>query len=252
MERTPVIAGNWKMNTTPEEGVQLVKGLKDTLAGVDDAHIIVAPPFTHLYPVSDVIRGTNIKLASQNMFSKDSGAYTGEVSPLMIKCLGCEYVIIGHSERRHCFGETDASVNEKTSAALSHSITPIICIGETLAQREAEETLAVLLRQLKGGLKDLPGNKREIIIAYEPVWAIGTGKTATEEQAQEVHRFIRNTLAELLGKEVASKTRILYGGSVKPDNTRGLMAQSDIDGVLVGGASLTIESFEKIVKFNRS
>ncbi|MBE9503748.1 MAG: triose-phosphate isomerase [Proteobacteria bacterium] len=253
MARKPVIAGNWKMNTTPDEGVQLVEGLKKRLSGINDVEIIVAPPFTHLSRVGEVVEKSNIKLSSQDMSPKDSGAYTGEVSPLMIKAVGCQYVIIGHSERRLYFGETDESVEEKVTAALNHGITPIICIGESLAEREADQTLNVILTQLKGGLSCLTAkNLKDIIIAYEPVWAIGTGKTATDEQAQDVHHFIRKTLAGLFGEEISGQTRILYGGSVKPDNVSGLMTQPDIDGALVGGASLSVESFEKIVKFNRS
>ena len=253
MARKPVIAGNWKMNTTPDEGVQRDEGLKERLSGINDVEIIVAPPFTHLSRVGEVVEKSNIKLSSQDMSPKDSGAYTGEVSPLMVKAVGCEYVIIGHSERRQYFGETDESVKEKVLTALNHGITPIVCVGESLAEREAEETLDVISAQLKGGLNGLTANNwKDIIIAYEPVWAIGTGKTATDEQAQDVHHFIRKTLAGLFGEEISGQTRILYGGSVKPDNVSGLMDRSDIDGALVGGASLSVESFEKIVKFNRS
>lgn len=252
MERVPVMAGNWKMNTTAEEGVELIRTLKSSLADVMDVHIVIAPPFTHLNPIGELINGSNIALAAQNMFAEDSGAYTGEISPLMIKAVGCQFVIIGHSERRQFFGDTDTSVNEKAKAALNHNITPIVCIGETLAQRESKETLKVILGQLKEGLRDLPLQEKEIIIAYEPVWAIGTGKTATAEQAQEVHSFIRKTLEDCFGQDVAVKTRIIYGGSVKPENASNLMGQPDIDGALVGGASLSVDSFEKIVKFNRS
>lgn len=253
MNRIPVMAGNWKMNTTPDEGVRLANGLKEKLAGIDDVEIIVAPPFTHLFQVKEAIGSSNIRLSSQDMSPEDSGAYTGEISPVMIKALGCQYVIIGHSERRQLFGETDALVNKKVIAALKHGITPILCIGETSAERESKETLHVILTQLKGGLNGLDADIwKDIIIAYEPIWAIGTGKTATDEQAQEVHQFIRKTLEDLFGEVIAGKTRILYGGSVKSDNIAGLMVQPDIDGALVGGASLSVESFEKIIKFNRS
>jgi triosephosphate isomerase len=252
VSRTPVIAGNWKMNTTPDEGVELIVALKGLLAWIEGVEVIVAPPFTHLYLISEEIAGTRIQLASQNIFSKDSGAYTGEISPPMLKKLGCKFAIIGHSERRQYFGETDMSVNEKAKAALSHDITPIICIGETLDERDSGKALDIIEKQLEGGLSGLSeGDWKDIIIAYEPVWAIGTGKTATNEQAQEVHAFIRANLEKTFGEEIAEKTRIIYGGSVKPENVDDLMAQPDIDGALVGGASLKADSFEKIVKFKR-
>lgn len=252
MERKPVIAGNWKMNTTPSEGVRLVSELKERLGGFDGAEVIVAPPYTHLHPVGEAIRNSGIKLSSQNVYSKDSGAFTGEISPSMLEALGCEFAIIGHSERRQYFGETDESVNEKVHAVLDHGIIPIVCVGETLAERESGKTLDIIQKQIRAGLKGLPESGfQDIIIAYEPVWAIGTGKTATDAQAQEVHADIRKNLEAMLGKEAASKTRILYGGSVKPDNIDGLMAQPDIDGALVGGASLEAQSFERIVKFER-
>lgn len=252
MSRVPVIAGNWKMNTTPGEGVALAVELKGRLAWAKGVEVIVAPPFTHLYQIGEEIMGTNIRLASQDVFSRDSGAYTGEISPLMLKELGCRYSIVGHSERRQHFGETDDAVNEKVHAVLGHGMTPIICVGETLEEREKGGTLEVVRRQLEGGLKGLKKDGwQDIIVAYEPVWAIGTGKTATDEQAGEVHAFIRKMIGGLFGDDIASRTRILYGGSVKPENIDGLMARPDIDGALVGGASLKADSFERIVKFRR-
>ncbi len=252
MARMAVIAGNWKMNTSPSEGVELAKNLKNRLKGVQEVEIIVAPPFTHLHAVGEAIKGSNLKLASQNVYFEESGAFTGEVSPGMIKELGCDYVIIGHSERRQYFGETNESVNAKTKAVLHHGVRPIVCVGETLEEREAGQALAVIGGQLEGGLKGLSASdSQEIVIAYEPVWAIGTGKTATKEEAEEVHAFIRQEIAKVFGEEGASSIRILYGGSVKPENIDDLMAEPNIDGALVGGASLKNDSFEKIVKFKR-
>ncbi len=250
MSRVPVIAGNWKMNTTPSEGAELASDLKDRLSGYEGAEVIIAPPFTHLFQVGAEISDSPIKLASQNMSDKESGAYTGEISPKMLIGLGCEYVIIGHSERRQYFGETDFIVNAKLHTAIKNGIKPIICIGETLDERDKGQAFDVVSLQLDLGLANVEKNgARTIIIAYEPVWAIGTGKTASDDQAQEIHGFIREKLEKCLGTEIASETRILYGGSVKRDNVDGLMAKPDIDGALVGGASLNAESFERIVKF---
>lgn len=252
MSRKPVIAGNWKMNTTHLEGVELARSLKEKLNALTDVEVIIAPPFTHLYTINEEINGTPIQLAAQNMHEKDSGAYTGEISPRMLKSSGCQSVIIGHSERRQYFGETDGSVNEKLLTALANGLTPIVCVGETLEEREADKTLEVIGRQLSGALKGLTAEGwKSIILAYEPVWAIGTGKTASNEQAQQVHEFIRSELKNSLGKAIADKTRILYGGSVKPDSICGLMDQPDIDGALVGGASLKAEDFIKIVNFGK-
>ena len=259
MERIPLIAGNWKMNTTPSEGERLVRDLKKRLADVEEREVVVAPPFTHLHRVGDALKGSSISLAAQNVYWEDAGAFTGEISPAMIKELGCRYVITGHSERRAYFGETDETVSKKVRAALRCGMIPIVCVGETLEEREAGDTLEVVGRQLGGGLRGLEASgliseadeRGMIVIAYEPVWAIGTGKTATAGQAQEVHSFIRERLERILGDTAASRTRILYGGSVKPDNIDGLMAQPDIDGALVGGASLDAGSFERIVKFRR-
>ena len=252
MKRTPVIAGNWKMNTTPSEGAKLAQELNDLLPDTDGVDVIIAPPHTHLFSVNEIIKNGPIKLAAQNIHFKDSGAFTGEISAEMIREIGCEYVIIGHSERRQFFSETDESVNDKTRAALDSGIKPIVCVGESLEERESGKALDVILKQLEGGLKDLPKElSMAIIVAYEPVWAIGTGKTASDEQAEEVHKFIRESLERIFGQEISSSTRILYGGSVKPDNIDGLMAQPNIDGALVGGASLKAETFKNIIKFKK-
>ena len=250
MERIPIIAGNWKMNKTVEEAVALVRELKSSTAGVKEVEVVVAPPFTALHAVRQELKGSPIGLAAQNLFWEEKGAFTGEVSPWMLKEVGCEYVIIGHSERRQFFGETDESVNRRMKAALGQSLKPIFCIGETLKEREEGKTFSVIERQIEGGLKGF-GDKEviSITIAYEPVWAIGTGKTATPEQAQEVHRFIREKLGKLYSRDLAEKTRIQYGGSVTPENVKGLMVQADIDGALVGGASLKSETFSRIVRF---
>jgi triosephosphate isomerase len=250
MARTPVIAGNWKMNKTVGEAVDLVRQLKGLIAKVEGVEVLVAPPFTALHAVCEELKGSLIRLAAQNLYWEEKGAFTGEVSPSMIHEVGCEFVIIGHSERRQLFGETDESVNRRIRAALGQGLKPIFCIGETLKEREGEKTFSVIETQVKGGLKDL-GEKEvlAITIAYEPVWAIGTGKTATPQQAQEVHRFIRETLGKRYSKDTAEKIRIQYGGSVTPENIKGLMEQPDIDGALVGGASLKADSFARIVRF---
>ena len=247
--RKPFIAGNWKMNKTTNEAVELVGALKKSLLGYANADIVVCPPFTSLTAVYDVIADTNIGLGAQNLFWEKEGAYTGEISPIMLKDTGCEYVIIGHSERRQYFGETDKTVNKRIDTALAVGLTPIACIGETLEQREANKTFKVIETQLKGGFDGFSEEDlKQMIIAYEPVWAIGTGKTATNQQAQEVHAFIRNWLEDNFSKDMAQELRILYGGSVKPDNIAGLMDEKDIDGALVGGASLKSASFVDIVK----
>lgn len=252
-DRRPVIAGNWKMYKTGEEALELIGELKDLIAGVDDVEVVVAPPFTALSVVADRIKGSNIQLAAQNLYWESEGAYTGEISPVMLISTGCSYVIVGHSERRQYFGETDATVNRKIKATLAHNLIPIFCIGESLEEREAEKTFSVLDKQVSEGLESIAADDiGKIIIAYEPVWAIGTGKTASNEQAQEVHHFIRKRVSELYGKEIAYIVRILYGGSVKPNNIAGLMVQPDIDGALVGGASLTASSFAGIIKFKIS
>ncbi|MDE0682749.1 MAG: triose-phosphate isomerase [Candidatus Poribacteria bacterium] len=249
--RTPIIAGNWKLNKTVSEAIALTTALKASVVDVNGVEIIVAPPFTALAAVSDVITDSNIRLSAQDVYSEDSGAFTGEVSAPMLKDVGCDYVIIGHSERRQYFGETNESVNQKVKAALAHGLKPIICVGELLEEREAGRTEAVIEDHVTGGIASLAAAELlSCVIAYEPVWAIGTGKTATPDQAQEVHNFIRGLLAKLSSAEVASQIRIQYGGSVKPENASELMAQPDVDGALVGGASLEAESFAQIVKFD--
>lgn len=251
--RKAVIAGNWKMFKTVREAVALISDLKKNLSRTDDREIIVAPPFTALTFVAQELKGSFIKLSAQDCFWEKEGAYTGEVSSVMLKDAGCSHVIIGHSERRQYFGETDDTVNKKVKAALGAGIIPIICIGETLGEREAEKTFTVIERQLKGGMNTLPINdSQRFIIAYEPVWAIGTGKTATSEQAEEVHAFIRGLLEKVYNRSAAHGIRILYGGSVKPENIDVLMAKPDIDGSLVGGASLKADTFTRICQFIRT
>jgi triosephosphate isomerase len=248
--RKPIIAGNWKMNKTIGEARELMTALKDKVADVTDVEIIVAPPFTALSPVAEVIKGSNIRLAAQDMYWEEEGAFTGEVSPLMLKDVGCQYVIIGHSERRTYFSETNETVNKKVKSAHAHSLNPIVCVGERLEERESGVTEDVVKDHVINGLADLTEEQMlNTVIAYEPVWAIGTGKTATPEQAQEVHRFIRELLTETYSSTVAEAVRIQYGGSVKPSNVAQLMAQPDIDGGLIGGASLDADSFTQIVKF---
>lgn len=250
MKRVPFIAGNWKMNKTVEEALALARGLKASLTGIEDVEVAIAPPFTALYPVHQELKDSSIHLAAQTLFWEEKGAFTGEISPLMLKEIGCTYVIIGHSERRQYFGETDETVNRKINAAFKVGLRVIFCIGETLEEREGGKTFSVIERQVKGGLKDL-GVKEigGIVIAYEPVWAIGTGRTATPEQAEEVHRFIRHKIERLYSREISEGIRIQYGGSVTPENIKGLMDQENIDGALVGGASLKAETFSGIVRF---
>ena len=250
MGRLPFIAGNWKMNKTVEEAIDLVKGLKVHLKGIEDVEVAIAPPFTALYPVAQELKGSSIHLASQNLFWEGKGAFTGEISPAMLKEINCRYAIIGHSERRQYFGETDETANRRIKAAFNHGLKVIFCIGETLQEREGGIAFSVIERQLEGGLKEL-GEKavEEMVVAYEPVWAIGTGKTATPEQAEEVHQFIRQKLERLYSKRISESIRIQYGGSVTPENIKGLMVQANIDGALVGGASLNAESFSRIVRF---
>ena len=247
--RRPIIAGNWKMNKTVKEAQELVNGLKEPLEDIQNVDIVVCPPYTALNEVAKIVKGSNIRLGAQNVYWEDSGAYTAEISCPMLEELVCQYVIIGHSERRAYFGETNESVNKKLKAALAHNLTPIVCVGERLEQREKGETFEVIKNHLEGGLKDITAQEiKEVVLAYEPVWAIGTGKTATPQQAQEVHGFIRNLLKQIYGGETANVVRIQYGGSVKPDNIADLLAQADVDGALVGGASLKVESFVNIVK----
>jgi triosephosphate isomerase len=250
MGRLPFMAGNWKMNKTTGEAIDLVRELKAAISGVKGVEVAVAPPFTALYAVCKELEGSSIRLAAQNLYWEEKGAFTGEVSPLMLKEVGCHYVIIGHSERRQFFGETDETVNRRIKAALAQGLKVIFCIGETLKEREEGKTFSVIERQVEDGLKNLSDKEmRNMVIAYEPVWAIGTGKTATPGQAEEVHRFIRGKIEKLYPREVSEEIRIQYGGSVTPENIKGLMEQANIDGALVGGASLKAESFSKIVRF---
>ena len=247
--RQPIIAGNWKMNKTNQEARELaqaiVQGLK---ADSTFSEVVVCPPFTALEPVKGVIEGSNVKLGAQNLFWESQGAYTGEISPKMLLTLGCKYVILGHSERRRYFFEDDQIVNRKVKAAIEAGFFPILCIGESLEEREGGKTRAVVSSQLQGALEGLEGEKlKNLVIAYEPIWAIGTGKTATPEQAAEVHSFIRGLLSQLCDEELSEEVRILYGGSVKPENAADLFCQPQIDGGLVGGASLDAESFLKII-----
>ena len=248
--RAPIIAGNWKMNTVVKDAKALVQELKPLVSDVTNVEVVVCPPFVSLTSVAEVIKGSNIGLGAQNLFWEKSGAFTAEVSAPMLKSTECTYVIIGHSERRAYFHETDETVNKRIFAALDEGLKPIVCVGETLGERESGQTFDVIKRQITAGLANLSTeHMKTVVIAYEPVWAIGTGKTATPEQAQEVHAFIRKLLAEMFGDTTAEETRIQYGGSVKPNNITALMSQADIDGALVGGASLKADSFAQIVKF---
>ena len=246
--RKPVIAGNWKLYKTTNDALVLVNELATLVKEVTDVEIIVAPVFTVLSNIKAGLAGTMINLAAQNCFWEEEGAFTGEVSCTMLLDAGCSHVIIGHSERRQYFGETNQTVNKKIKAALRSGLIPLFCIGETLDERESNKTFSVLEEQLTEGLAGFTTNElHNVIIAYEPVWAIGTGRTATDGQAQEAHAFIRRVIARLHTYDFAAKVRILYGGSVKPDNIKGLIAQEDIDGALVGGASLKADSFARIV-----
>ena len=250
MKKKPLIAGNWKMYKTASEAVALVQTIKAAAHTVSDVAIVVCPPFTALSEVSKVLSGTSIALGAQNMYSAPEGAFTGEISPTMLKDLGCRYVILGHSERRQYFKEDDILVHEKLKTALKYSLIPIVCVGETLAERDAKKHFDVVKTQFDESIarlekEDIP----KVVIAYEPVWAIGTGKTATPDQAEQMHSYIRRLLNERYGQEIGNKISILYGGSVKPDNVKVLMGQPEIDGVLVGGAALDPGSFASIVTF---
>ena len=246
--RKRIVAGNWKMNKTRAEALALVAGIKAEVAALGAAEIVVGVPFTDLDVVGQALKGSAVQLAAQNVHWAEKGAFTGEISAAMLKELGVTYVIIGHSERRQYFGETDETVNKRTKAALAAGLKPIVCVGETLAEREGGQMTAVVERQVRAGLAGLQGaDWDQLVIAYEPVWAIGTGKTATTAQAQEVHAFIRQLLGVLAGAAAAT-IRIQYGGSMKPDNAKDLMSQPDIDGGLIGGASLEAKSFADIVR----
>ncbi len=250
--RKPVIAGNWKMYKTISESVETVLALKPLVVGANHCEVVIAPVFTAIKTVADRLEGSNIRVAGQDCSTEiEESAHTGEVAASMLKDAGATHVIVGHSERRQYYCETDDFVNRKTQAALVAGLTAIVCVGETLEQRDQGVAERVVNGQLSGGLNGLTGSDlQRIIVAYEPVWAIGTGRTATPEQAQEMHAFIRRILREQHSEDAAERLRILYGGSVKPDNIQSLMAQPDIDGALVGGASLKAESFAQIVNYN--
>jgi len=247
--RKKIIAGNWKMNKTVEEAVELANAIKLELADCTEVDVVVCPPFTAIKAVSDVVSETLVNVGSQNMSSEDEGAYTGEISHTMLKELFVRYVILGHSERREYYKENDFWINKKVKKALEKNLRPIVCVGEKLEDREAGNTEAVVEEQVRGSLADIPAAAyTELVIAYEPVWAIGTGKTATSGQAQEVHAFIRGIVKDMVGAEAADAVRIQYGGSMKPGNAPELLAQPDIDGGLIGGAALDAASFAGIVK----
>jgi triosephosphate isomerase len=248
--RRPLIAGNWKMNKTPEEAADFFRQLRPLMRAVSHCDIVVCPPSVDLHAALEATQGSNAVIGAQNLHWGREGAFTGEVSGQMLRAMGCHYVIVGHSERRQYFGETDADVQKKTAAAIEFGLTPIVCVGEHLEHREAGETDECLRCQFEGGLDGLSAAEfAKVVIAYEPVWAIGTGKTATPEIAAQVHQYLRAMAAKKFGDAVAATTRILYGGSVKPDNIAALMAEDDIDGALVGGASLDPKSFAAIVRY---
>lgn len=250
--RLPLIAGNWKMFKTVKEAFVFAKELRPLVKDIADVEIVVSPPFTALHTVAEVLRNTNIGVAAQNLHFEREGAFTGEISAAMVKESGAEFAIVGHSERRRMFGETDATVNRKLTAAMGAGLTPIFCIGETLEEREQNQTLTVLDRQITRGLEGLTTEQvGALVIAYEPVWAIGTGRVATVAQAQEVHAHIRGRLRQWFGADTAEQCRILYGGSVKPDNIQGLMREPDVDGALIGGASLDVQAFAEMVTKSR-
>ncbi len=245
--RTPLIAGNWKMNTSREEAVALAKGIADG-AKAGEADILVCPPFVYLDAVAQATQGTSVQVGGQDVYFEASGAFTGETSTAMLSDVGCKFVILGHSERRNVIGESDELINKKVHAALAAGLTPVVCVGELLEQRESGQTAEVVKAQFTGSLAGLDESQmRQTVIAYEPVWAIGTGKTASPEQAQEVHADLRKLVESQYNSETASLVRILYGGSVKPANAAELMGQADIDGALVGGASLKADSFLEII-----
>ena len=248
--RRACMAANWKMYKKVEEAVRFVEDLQSQLGEMDDREVVIAPPFTALYAVRSILKNPMISLAAQNCHWEKEGAYTGEISPVMLKDTGCSFSIVGHSERRQYFKESDEQINKKLRALLHVGITPILCVGEKLEQREAGETFALVGTQLRGGLSGLEEAEiANVVIAYEPIWAIGTGKTATPGQAQEVHAFIREELSKISNKNIANGIRILYGGSVKPGSVDSLMNEPDIDGALVGGASLKVDSFLRIIQF---
>ena len=248
--RTPLIAGNWKMNNNIAESMKLVNDLNNLMQDVNNnVEVLVCTPYTALYSIKQLLNNSKIKIGAQNMHYENSGAYTGEISPLMLKEIGVDYVIIGHSERRQYFNETDDTVNKKLISAINHDIKPILCVGETLEQREKKEQESTVEKQIINAYKGISTDDAEkIVVAYEPIWAIGTGRTATSSQANEMASFIRKTIEKLYSKDMAEKVIIQYGGSVKADNTAEIMGQNDIDGALVGGASLKADEFIKIIK----
>jgi len=246
--RKKIIAGNWKMNKSVAEAEDLTTGIRRALAEVSDVDVVLCPPFTAIKAVGDILSDTAIKIGAQNMHWEGYGAYTGEVCAAMLRDLYCHYVILGHSERRMYFHETDDVVNRKIKAALAGNLIPIVCVGETQEEREANQTEEVVERQLRNGLVDISGDLKKLVVAYEPVWAIGTGLTASPQQAQDVHAFIRGVLQDVLDEDTAQSIRIQYGGSMKPANAAELLAQPDIDGGLIGGAALDARSFAEIVQ----
>ena len=248
-DRTPIVAGNWKMNKTADEAEALARGVVDAVAGVEGVEVVVCPTFTSLDRVASVVKGSAVGLGAQNVYWEAEGAFTGEISTAMLLTCGCTHVILGHSERRQLFGETDATVNRRVKAALEAALSPIVCVGETQQERESGVTADVVKTQVTGSLDGLSAEDvAKLVIAYEPVWAIGTGLTATPEQAEEVHAQIRSVLADGFGSDVSEAVRIQYGGSVKPDNADVLFSQANIDGGLIGGAALEAESFAGVVK----
>ena len=251
MQRKPLIAGNWKMHLTIQEAVGLAKEVAASSQGLEDREVMIAPAATALAAVAEAVGSSPVMVAGQNVAWKDQGAYTGEISPLMLKDAGAAMAIVGHSERRHIFGEDNALINQRMIGALTHGIIPVLCIGETLDEREDGLTWEVLREQVLRGLEGVSGEQvANVVLAYEPVWAIGTGKTASKEQAQEAHQFIRGLIEEVYEKKLAEQMRILYGGSVKPDNVDDLMRMPDVDGALVGGAALQADSFDRIIHFS--
>lgn len=253
MSRLPFIAGNWKMYKTGPEAVETARKLARLCDGIQDVEVMIAPTFLSIPLVASALDKTRVKLGAQNLYFEKQGAFTGEVSAEMIKSAGAQYVLIGHSERRQYFGETDASVCKKISSAIGAGLRPVLCVGETEIQREQEKTFEVLDKQVSDGVKGLVSDElADLVLAYEPVWAIGTGKTATRDQVDEVHQYLRSLLERLFSKDFASRIRILYGGSVKPENAKDLMGIEDVDGALVGGASLDADTFINIIKYNNN
>ncbi|MBU0479322.1 triose-phosphate isomerase [bacterium] len=250
--RKPLIAGNWKMNKTVSEAVDFANNLKSALRDLQYVEIVICPAFVALSEVSKILEGSSAKLGAQNMYMQENGAYTGEISPLMLKELGCRYVIIGHSERREYFKEDNKLINAKIKLALKYQLRPILCVGETLSEYQNNQTIDIVKTEIREGLAGIDEEQMsQVAIAYEPIWAIGTGKTATPDDANRVHKIIRKIISEMFDAKTGEKTRIQYGGSVKPDNIGALMEKSDIDGALVGGASLSVESFIRIVNYDK-